>query len=492
MGELSGLSGKVLAGRFSLGSLLGQGGYGAVYEGVQLSVKRPCAIKVMELGDQAPERVVKRFKAEAVLTSRLAHPNSVVIYDFGEDAELGLFFIAMEYLEGEDLNGILRARGPMDIEDAVYVVEQIAASLEDAHARGVVHRDIKPHNVMVVPRGRDPWFVKVIDFGIARAIKDAGVSTMERLTRTGTMVGTPHYMAPEQIRDEAVDGRTDTYALGMCLYKMLTGRTPFAGGSPVDVACRQITDKALPLSSYRHELDVPPAFEDALARAIEKEPSARYPNVGDFAQALRSALDGHVKAASVAAAATPLELADTAEETVETQQAAKVIDPAATVLLPDEEMALRAAADAALAAAAEAQRAAAAAQPEVDEQTQRPNQRSTMLLFPMTDSEIDRHVSESGAPARVVQPESAAPAPQPMRAPARVRMSTEPATPSALEAPRPAPVAAPTAEAPAPLAPLAPAAPAAATTAGVPKVVWLALASALFLVVALTIALIMN
>jgi serine/threonine-protein kinase len=489
MGELSGLSGEVIAGRFSLGSLLGQGGYGAVYEGVQLSVKRPCAIKVMELGEQAPERVVKRFKAEAVLTSRLAHPNSVVIYDFGEDAELGIFFIAMEYLEGEDLNGILKERGPMGLEDAVYVVEQIAASLEDAHARGVVHRDIKPHNVMVVPRGRDPWFVKVIDFGIARAIKDAGVSTMERLTRTGTMVGTPHYMAPEQIRDEEVDGRTDTYALGMCLYKMLTGRTPFAGGSPVDVACRQLTDQALPLSSYRHELDVPPAFEDALARAIAKEPSARFQRVGEFAEALRAAIDGGSRAPEAPAAPTPLELADTAEETVETREAAKVIDPAATVLLPDEEMALRAAADAALAAAAEAARVAADADPEVSEQTQRPNQRSTMLLFPMTATEIDRHVAAGeGAP------EPAAPEVSGVRAPDRLGMPTAPATPRAIEAPRPEPVAAPTAEAPAPSTSIAPPlpAPAAAARAGVPTVVWIALASAVFMVVALVIALILT
>lgn len=293
--DLAQLEGYDLLGRFRLGKLLGQGGYGAVFEAEQLSVGRRCAVKILQAQQiGAADNVVGRFRAEAVVTSRLAHPNTVVIYDFGHDTERDLLFLAMEYLEGRSLHEELAERGPMALDVALHVVDQIAASLQDAHEQGVVHRDLKPHNVMLIKRGTDDYFVKVIDFGIAKML--AGEVPMEaskQLTMTGVMIGTPHYMAPEQIRGQDVDGRADVYALGHCIYKLLTGRTCFQGGAPMDIAIRQLSDRPLPLRALHAELDVSSSFERVVLRALEKDREQRWPTMLEFAQALREAARAH-------------------------------------------------------------------------------------------------------------------------------------------------------------------------------------------------------
>ena len=288
--QIGTLSGHTIADRFKLGKKLGQGGYGAVYEATQISMKRRVAIKLLHAELTQDETVAKRFRAEAISTSQLTHPNSVVIYDFGRDESRGVLFLAMEYLEGTNLNDLIGSHGGMPLPIALHVVEQIAASLHDAHERGIIHRDIKPHNVMIIRRGDDAFFAKVIDFGIAKVLQETTLSTMEQLTRTGVMVGTPHYMAPEQIRDEPIDGRTDQYALAHCLYKMLTGRAPLGGGSPLDVACRQLTDMPPPLRQIDASLPVNDAFERAMARALSKERGARFGSVAAFVSALREAI----------------------------------------------------------------------------------------------------------------------------------------------------------------------------------------------------------
>ena len=285
--EFDQFEGKEIAGRFLLGPLLGKGGYGAVFEAEQVSMKRRCAVKLLHQQLLEDRNIVERFRAEAIATSKLSHPNTVVIYDFGVDEASGLLFLAMEFLEGVSLNEVISRQGPLPVDVVLHLVDQIAASLGDAHQRGIIHRDIKPHNIMVVPRPNDPYAVKVIDFGIAKILEETTLSTMDKLTRTGVMVGTPHYMAPEQIRDEEVDGRTDLYALGMCVYKMLTGRVPFSGGTAVDVACRQLTDVPGSLRSYAPALPVNEAFEQALLQAVSKEKQTRYASATVFARALR-------------------------------------------------------------------------------------------------------------------------------------------------------------------------------------------------------------
>ncbi len=293
--DLTQLEGYELLGRFRLGKLLGQGGYGAVFEAVQLSVGRRCAVKILQAQQiGAADNVVGRFRAEAIVTSRLAHPNTVVIYDFGHDVERDLLFLAMEFLEGRSLHEVLADEGSLPVDVALHVIDQIASSLQDAHEQGVVHRDLKPHNVMIIRRGADDYFVKVIDFGIAKLLAgDVPTSAQEQLTMTGVMVGTPHYMAPEQIRGQPVDGRADIYALGHCVYKLLVGRTCFQGGAPMDIAIRQLSDKPLPLRALDDKLDVSSSFERVVLRALEKEQASRWPTILEFAQALREAARAH-------------------------------------------------------------------------------------------------------------------------------------------------------------------------------------------------------
>lgn len=294
--ELEELEGEILAGRFRLGSLLGKGGYGAVFSAEQISIGRPCAIKVLHAKLLGEENAAERFRAEAFATSKLTHPNSVVIYDFGEDERNGLLFLAMEYLEGVNLNDMIKEHGSLPLDDVVRYAEQIAQSLQDAHNQGVVHRDMKPHNVMLVERGSER-IVKVIDFGIAKVLQESS-SPMENLTQTGVMVGTPHYMAPEQIRGEEIDGRTDIYSLAICIYKMILGQTPFSGGTPVDVAVAQLTEAPKPLRHFDPNLPVNDAFEQVLLMAMKKEIDRRWETMDAFATALRNAYERRGQAAS--------------------------------------------------------------------------------------------------------------------------------------------------------------------------------------------------
>ncbi|QED26417.1 protein kinase [Microvenator marinus] len=291
--DLKALQGQHLAGRFFLKTLLGQGGYGAVFEAEQTSVGRRCAVKVLAPRDLNDRKVIERFKMEARATSRLTHPNSVTIYDFGEDEEFGVLFIAMEFLEGEDLSQYVKTHGSFDTTTALHIVEQAAASLDDAHQHGLVHRDVKPQNIMILKRGRDEHFVKVIDFGIAKALEaTTAMAPDTQLTMTGTIVGTPQYMSPEQVRDIQLDGRSDQYSLAIVLYVLLTGRPPFLGTSPIDIATKHLTDQPLPPSVIRPELELPPAFEEALLKGLEKQPENRFETTIEFAHALRRGLTG--------------------------------------------------------------------------------------------------------------------------------------------------------------------------------------------------------
>lgn len=283
--KLEKLQGEILMGRFRLDTLLGQGGYGAVFEAEQLSVGRPCAVKVLFPHLCEDESTARRFRDEAKATSRLSHPNSIILYDFGHDQQREVLFLAMELLDGCDLASLLARHGPLSVEQTVHIVCQVAGSLQEAHRLGLVHRDIKPQNIMLIERGNDPLFVKVIDFGIAKVVSN-NLMTASSLTRTGTVIGTPKYMSPEQVRDEAIDGRADMYALAMVVYKMLVGRTPFEEGTTLEIAGRQIAERPEPLRALRPDLPVDEAFENVLLEALAKAPDDRFDSVADFAQAL--------------------------------------------------------------------------------------------------------------------------------------------------------------------------------------------------------------
>jgi serine/threonine protein kinase len=285
------LIGREIAGRYRVTAKLGEGGMGAVYRGEQISLKRKVAIKVLRPELSADPGLVRRFNAEAELAAKLSHPNTVGIYDFGQDAG-GALFIAMEYLEGDSLRAVVTREGPLPPARALAIARQIAASLADAHAHGIVHRDLKPDNVMLTERGRERDVVRVLDFGIAK-LRDDNRATVNAMTRAGDLVGTPQYMAPEQIRGDAVDGRTDIYALGAILYEMVTGRLPFEGPTVMAVLSKHLTEAPPPPTARRPDLGLPPALDHLIMSALAKEPTGRPPSMEQYAEQM-AALAPHV------------------------------------------------------------------------------------------------------------------------------------------------------------------------------------------------------
>lgn len=282
------LAGKVIANRFALQEMIGKGGYGAVFEAEQLSVGRRCAVKILLPGCGDEDAMEERFRAEARATSRLTHPNSIVLFDFGVDPETGYLFLATEFLDGYTLYEIMAREKVVPVGRTIRILEQIAGSLDDAHRLGLVHRDIKPKNIMLITRAGQRDFVKVIDFGIAKTL-GSGLGCDEGITKTGMMVGTPQYMAPEQLLGTHIDGTVDQYALAVVGYKMLTGRNPFHASTPMEMALRHINDRPLPLRSYRPELEVSPEFEDAFLRALSKVPEHRFESILLFVEEIKAA-----------------------------------------------------------------------------------------------------------------------------------------------------------------------------------------------------------
>lgn len=286
--KLDDLEGEVIADRFRLKSMIGKGGYGAVFEAIQLSVGRRCAVKIMLPARTDDEYVEERFRGEARTTSRLTHPNSIVLYDFGVDEERGFLFLATEFLDGDTLHEVMEREQTLSPARTLNIMEQMAGSLVDAHKHGLVHRDIKPKNIMLVQRAGKSDFVKVIDFGIAKALAGDLLGSAD-LTQTGMLIGTPQYMAPEQLLGTGLDERVDQYAMAVVGYKMLTGRNPFKAASAMETAMRHVKDRPLPLRTYRPELGVSADFEDAFLKALEKSPEHRFQNVMDFVEALKKA-----------------------------------------------------------------------------------------------------------------------------------------------------------------------------------------------------------
>ncbi len=267
------LVGKEIAGRYRLLSKLGEGGMGAVYKAEQISLKRACAVKLLKGDVASTELMLRRFDAEAKAVAALSHPSTVNIYDFGQDTD-GTFFIAMEYVEGRSLREVIHTESPLPSRRALSIASQVAASLSDAHSHNIIHRDLKPDNVMLSTRGRQKDVVRVLDFGIAK-LRDEGRATQAAMTQAGDMLGTPQYMAPEQIRAEQIDGRTDVYALGCMLYEMLTGRMPFEGATVLAILSKHLTETPVAPSQRRTDLQIPPQIDQLVMSAVAKDPNAR-------------------------------------------------------------------------------------------------------------------------------------------------------------------------------------------------------------------------
>ncbi len=300
----SGFIGRQVAGRYRILAKLGEGGMGAVYRAEQLSLKRTVALKVLKSELSAEPGLVRRFNAEAELAAKLNHPNTVTLYDFGQDAD-GSLFIAMEFLEGRSLRELLMKEGPLQPGRALAITDQVCASLSDAHGRGIVHRDLKPDNVMLVQIGKRSDVVRVLDFGIAKLRDEQGDITAMPMTRAGDLLGTPQYMAPEQIRGEKVDARTDVYALGAMLYEMVTGRLPFEGPSLMAILSKHLTELPVPPHVRRPDLALPLPLGQVIMDALQKDPQHRPPTMEVLSERL-TALGLHtVRADSQAGSRMP-------------------------------------------------------------------------------------------------------------------------------------------------------------------------------------------
>ena len=278
--------GRLLDGRFGLLRKITVGGMGAIYEGIQLPIERQVAVKLIRpdtFGDHR-DVICERFRREARAISRLKHPNAVTLYDYGE-TEDGELYIAMELIEGETLAEVV-ARGPISRERAVRIVIQIAHAMEYAHARGVVHRDLKPGNVMLTALDGTGDFVKVVDFGIARLMDIEREDTA--VTLTGKFSGTPHYMSPEQVQGAAADHRSDIYTLGLILYALIAGRTPFQSTNAFNLAIKQLHDDPEPLGELAGIDPVSTDIQTCITRATRKTPEDRYPRAIDFQRALEA------------------------------------------------------------------------------------------------------------------------------------------------------------------------------------------------------------
>ncbi|HEY1587078.1 MAG TPA: serine/threonine-protein kinase, partial [Polyangia bacterium] len=245
--------GRRLLEQYILVEKIGEGGMGAVYLAEQPTMGRRAVVKLLHPALSRDVQVSARFNLEARAAAALNHPHIVTVYNYGALPD-GVLYLAMEHLDGRDLERTIEESGRLSAVRAVHIARQICDALAEAHAHGVVHRDLKPSNVMLVTRGRDDEFVKVLDFGIAKV---RGVA----LTSTGMIFGTPEYMSPEQLRGATLDGRSDLYALGVVLFEMLTGRLPFAGETPEELMMSHLDALPPPVSEVAPDAEVPRELE---------------------------------------------------------------------------------------------------------------------------------------------------------------------------------------------------------------------------------------
>ena len=299
------LIGQTLAGKYRVEERLSAGGMGTVYRGTHILMDKTVAIKVLRPSLAADEKIVARFSREARAASRISHPHAVSVTDFGE-SEDGIVFLVMEYLSGKTLKEVIRQEGRLPLSRVVEIIRQVGGALDAAHFQGVVHRDLKSDNIMLLgTNGLD--YAKVLDFGIAKIKEPAGAYD-PGLTAPDLVIGTPTYMSPEQCsQSPGIDARSDIYSLGVILYEMLVGHVPFTGDSPTAIMLKQLQE--VPPSVLDERTDVPAAVGRVVSRAMAKLPDNRYQSVGEFVEDLTIAAGMEVapvrSAVATELAATP-------------------------------------------------------------------------------------------------------------------------------------------------------------------------------------------
>ena len=275
---------RLVGGRYEIGELLGYGGMAEVHKGKDVRLGRDVAVKVLRADLARDPTFQNRFRREAQAAAGLNHPSIVAVYDTGEDdgPEGHTPYIVMEYVEGHTLREVLKTQGHLPPQQAMEITAEVCSALDFSHRSGIVHRDIKPGNVMITNAGA----IKVMDFGIARALADNAAT----VTATAAVIGTAQYLSPEQARGESVDARSDVYSTGCLLYELLTGHPPFTGDSPVAIAYQHVRENPQVPSSVNHA--VPPALDSIVMKALAKNPLNRYQTAAEMRADLHRALTG--------------------------------------------------------------------------------------------------------------------------------------------------------------------------------------------------------
>jgi len=285
------LIGRTLNGRFSITDAIGSGGMGKVYRAMQAPLDRVVALKVLDPSFPSTKDpgFQQRFLREASLTSKLRHPNTVTVIDYGQTDD-GIYYIAMEYLEGRTLGQLITQQGPLPWSRVIAITQQVCRSLREAHGMGIVHRDLKPANIMLLNEA-DQDLVKVLDFGLVKSIgntSEESPALSPEITQSGTFLGSPQYMAPEQARNVA-DARSDIYSLGVVMYQMLQGRPPFIARDHLELIFAHYKELPPPFGSLRPHIPVPPEIEAVVMKCLEKDPTRRYQSMDEMLEAMRQA-----------------------------------------------------------------------------------------------------------------------------------------------------------------------------------------------------------
>ena len=270
---LENLIGRTLNHRFVVGDKIGEGGFGAVFRGKQIATGREVALKILHPHNVSDETIVARFRREAEACSKLRDPHTVTTYDFDETPD-GILYLAMELLRGQSLHQVQKAEGPLGYARVLKILDQVAASLSEAHRNGIVHRDMKPENVFI-EAGDGQDHVKVLDFGIAKVVSDE--RQVPALTAVGQTLGTLEFMSPEQLRGQKLDGRSDLYALGMMSYEMLTGILPFATAkSPIDIINFHMRHEPPAPSKLSDKVTIPAPVDAIILKMVAKDKDKRF------------------------------------------------------------------------------------------------------------------------------------------------------------------------------------------------------------------------
>jgi len=279
------LIGTVLGGRYEIEERIGGGAMGEVYKAKHRLMKRQVAIKMMHPQTISGASALKRFQKEAEMASALNHPNILTVHDFGVSDD-GSPYLVMNYLEGKSLTDLIENNGHLDVQRSLHIFRQLCQGLGHAHEKGVIHRDLKPSNIMLVTLDQDEDFVQILDFGIAKQLTPE--TSADSLTRTGEVFGSPHYMSPEQCRAQPVDARSDIYALGCVMYRVLTGMPPLMGGDLVECLYKHVNEMPAPFSQMCPEYNLPSDLEAVVFKAMAKKPDDRYQSMADLKAGLES------------------------------------------------------------------------------------------------------------------------------------------------------------------------------------------------------------